>query len=80
VTHPTITPPIKSTVEGAATHTSWETALTRLPPLATTSPQILAEYIKVKQTLKITIVVSLLDPPLQINPLTMASFLRNPLR
>jgi len=80
VTHPTVTPPMKRTVDGAVTHTSWETALTRLPPLARTSPQILAEYKKVKQTLKITMLVSLLDPPPQISPLTMASFLKNPLR
>jgi len=43
VTQPTTTPPVKRTADGAVTHTSCETALTRLPPLATTSPQILAE-------------------------------------
>lgn len=45
-----------------------------------TSPQILAEYINVRQTLRITNAVSLLEPPPLISPLTMASFLKNPLR
>jgi len=80
VTHPTITPPEKRTIDGAATHTSWETEPTRLPPLAITSPQILAEYINVKHTLSTTKPVSLLEPPPEINPLMMASFLKNPLK
>jgi len=67
-------------MDGAATHTSWETEPTRLPPLAITSPQILAEYINVRHTLSTTNPVSLLEPPPEINPLIMASFLKNPLR
>lgn len=80
VTHPTITPPVNSTVDGATTHTSWDTTPTRLPPLAMTSPQILAEYINVRHTLRITSPVNQLEPPLEINPLTIASFLKKPLR
>jgi len=80
VTHPTITPPAKRHIEGAATQTSCETTPTRLPPLAITSPQILAEYINVKHTLRITMPVKVLEPAPLISPLTIASFLKNPLR